>query len=139
MEIVVKYNTDITNSQSGEGFSFIGEELKIKQKDYDKSYTFGQILDIAREKRAFIIIKTKPSKRYPNGGKWYIKEIMFPQSLTDLEKYEYTKKICEQNELQKKWNTRECYLIDPSIFEIKKFYNFKSEYNNTKEFLLEEA
>lgn len=111
MQAILKFNTDISNVQSGEAFEILGEKIRVVQKSYDISFSFEEILQIARETKSPIIIRTLP---YGNKtGRWYIKNFKWYEEYGN--KFEYIKFICETNHQQKKWKRRECFLINWDI------------------------
>lgn len=108
MNAVTKFNTDISNAQSGECFDIVGETIRVIQKSYESSLSFEDILKIARKTNAPIIIRTLP---YGNKtGRWYIKDVKWNEDYGD--KFEYIKYICNKNHAEQKWKRRECFLIN---------------------------
>jgi len=83
------------NSDSG--------DRDMKEKNYPLTYTFIQILNMAYERKAPLIVKTSyMSEERP--GAWYIKGNIDSD-------YDEIKKRIEEN-VQRDWRTcRDCYLI----------------------------
>ena len=96
---IIHYNTDINNWGECDKFALRGG------RRYDNSYSYDQMVNIASGFRAPIIIQTSyMSESRP--GAWYIKGI----KNTDVT-YDAIKLRCEENEKNKKWSVRNCYLI----------------------------
>jgi hypothetical protein len=94
------YKTDISNWGQED------DELFLKgSKKYDNTYTFIEILNIANNHRAPIIIKTS-YKSIEKPGHWYIKGT----NNNDIP-YDIIKIKLEENQANNKWSSRDCYLI----------------------------
>jgi hypothetical protein len=103
MEEISIYKTDISNWGEDGNLNLRGVEI------YNNSYSFEEILSIAQQKKAPIIIKTSYiSKKRP--GAWYIKG-----TREKYISYEQIKEKCEENHKNGLWKVRDCYLIKYSI------------------------
>jgi len=63
MTLYIKYTTDILNRK----YNYKIEFSKISKDD------ISGIISLARKLKCPIIAQTGPSRRYPRGGKWYLK------------------------------------------------------------------